>query len=1145
MTALEEDALQAAQTALGRGELAAAEQMFRELLSRDPAHFHALHLLGVTRAQQGQLAEAEHLISRALSLDPRHAGALSNLGNVLSELGRPAEAIDALKRALGLDPDSGEAAYNLGNALTKARRHGEAAAAYKEALRRRPGLAPARLGLVDSLRQLNRHQEALEILDQAIVADPRDAAAENSLGIVLRELGRPEEAQRAFRRAVALDPLLTESYLHLAGMGAIGADDALLAQMETLERQGGLAPERLSPLLFALADIYDRQERCAESFRHLLRANRLRRGLIAYDEAPARARFERLRRAFTPELLARQGGKGMPTDLPIFVLGFPRSGTSLVEQILASHPAVHGAGELGLLGEIAADMGMGGQAFPECLPLLPGVELRRLGERYAAGLQAVAPEAPRITDKMPDNYMFVGLIHLILPRAKIIHLRRDPLDTCLSCFAQHFAADLNYAYDLGELGRYHRMYLDLMDHWRRVLPAGALLEVEYESLVGNLEGEARRMLDYCGLPWDPRCIRFQETRRAVRTASVDQVRRPLYRSSLQRWRRYESQLGPLVEALATSPLAASVPRALPQGPVPAPNRPPAQTDPALQDLRQRALRAHREGKLAAADKLYRRILELTPEDPHALQLLGVARAQQRRFAEAESLLTRAAGADPRNPEIQNNLGNVLMEQGRPPEAVTCFRRALELRPSYPEAHYNRANALRRLGESEAAMAEYQAAIALRPSYRDAMFNLADLLRHTPDPRPGIDLLGRLLRQYPKDAEALGLLGALLRQAGRLDEATEAFERALALNPRLAGVHYARVRMGKVGPGDPQLAVMEGLAARAQDLGETDRSLLRMALGKAYEDLGRHDEAFRNILEGKRLRRRQLSYDEADMAGRFDGLCRVFTPELMAARAGAGSSSQVPIFIVGFPRAGTTLVEQILASHPLVHGAGELGYLDHVAQAFRAAAAPDLRYPEYMAALSPEECRALGEAYVERLRSLAPDAERITDKLPENYMNIGLIRVSLPRARIIHVMRDPLDCCVSCFTIDFEGLAYTCDLGELGRQYRRYLELMEHWRRILPPGAMLEVRYEELVGRLEAEARRLIDYCGLDWDPRCLAFHETDRPVRTASVHQVRQPLFQSSLQRWRRYERHLGPLVEAIGPAAAEAVPAGRQPMER
>jgi tetratricopeptide (TPR) repeat protein len=1128
--------LQAAQQAHSAGDLQTAERLYRQVLAQQPANFDALHLLGVARAQQGQYDEARRLIAKALALNPRDPGALSNLGNVLSELNRPAEAVESLKRALALKPDYVEGIYNLGNALSTARRYEEAVGAYREALARRPALAAAEFALAEALRQLNRTDEALALLQQILDREPRNSNAHNRRGVILRELGRPADALAAFDASIALDPTQTEPYLALISLKGVTVDDPRIGAMEQLAGRTDLPPDRRGPLLFALSQAYERAGRYEESFRHLLEGNRLRRSQVNYDERPARRRFERLRQIFTAELLAEKRDQGAASEVPIFVLGFPRSGTTLVEQILASHPAVHGAGELVIMGEIAAALTARETLyFPECMPFLGADALTRAGEAYVARMQALAPEAQRITDKMPDNYMFVGLIHLILPRARIIHLRRDPLDVCLSCFGQHFEGEINYSYDLRELGRYHRMYLDLMEHWRLMLPPGAMLEVQYESVVEDIESQARRILDYCGLPWDPRCIAFHQTDRVVRTASVDQVRRPIYRSSVQRWRHYEAQLAPLMEALAADPAAEPQPE-------PAPVSPPAMgriggLSALDEDLLPRALRAHREGKLAMADKLYRRILERTPGDVGAMQLLGVMRAQQRRFAEAEPLLAKAAAADPANPDVQNNLANVLMELGRVGEASERFRSALALRPAFPEAQYNLGNALRRQDRTEEAFAAYRAALALRPDYRDAMLNLADLLRTTQQPEVAIELLERLLSLRPKDSEAHGLLATALRQAGRIPEAIVHFDQAVTLNPRLAGAHYNRVRTMTVRADDPQLPVMEGLVARAQDLGEIDRSLLHMALGKAYEDTGRHDDAFASFREGKRLKRKLVPYDEAAMAARFESLHRVFTPALVAAAGGQGAESDLPIFVVGFPRSGTSLVEQILASHPQVHGAGELGYLDQIAASFRARAAPELPYPDYLAHLGAVELRALGDAYVARLHALAPGAGRITDKLPENYLNIGLIHLALPRARIIHVRREPLDVCVSCFAINFfAGLAYTSDLGELGRLYRRYLELMAHWRRLLPAGAMLEIQYEEVVGDLEGQARRLLDYCGLAWDPRCLAFHETQRSVRTASVNQVRQPLYRSSLERWRRYERHLGPLIEALGPEGAASV---------
>ncbi len=1132
MQKLEPDPLQQAVAAHERGDLPTAERIYREILARRPESFDALHLLGVIRAQQGRFAEAERLIARALALDASDARAHNHLGAVLTELGRTPEALQSFRRALARKPDYPEAEYNLANALKKAERHEEAVEIYLRVLARRPEFVPATFNLIDALRHLGRQEEALAHVDRLLEGHSEDAEAHMVRGLILRELGQGEAARGALARALDLDPTATEAYLHLVSMEQ-APDQRRLAAMESLASRGDLPPDRKALLLFALAHAEEKLGRDDAAFGHLLEANRLRRSQLAYDEAPARRRFERLRQAFTADLLAGKAGRGAESDLPVFIVGFPRSGTTLAEQILASHPEVHGAGELGYLGQIAAGMGAGGQPFPECLAALEGAELRRCGEAYVQRLKALAPQARRITDKLPDNYMFIGLIRLILPRARIIHLSRDPLDTCLSCFSQHFTAEINYAYDLTELGRYHRMYLDLMEHWRRVLPPGAMLEVRYEELVGDIEGQARRMLDYCGLAWDPRCVAFHENRRRIRTASVDQVRRPLYRSSVQRWRRYEARLRPLMEALAAQP-AAPPAGAAPAAPRagPAPSR--------RQELLQRARRAPREGKLATAEKLYRRLLADAPGDFDALHLLGVIRAQQRRFGEAETLLARAAAANPASPEVHNNLGNVRLELGRAEEAATLIGRALELRPSYAEARYNLANALRKLERTGEAIAAYQGALALKPDYRDALFNLADLLRSIQQPEPAIEALRRLLAAYPADPEAHGLLGIVLRQAGRMDEAMAAFDRALALNPRFVGIHYNRVRSLTVRDGDPQLAVMERLAARKQELGEADRGLLHMALGKAYEDLGRYDRAFENYLAGKRLRRRLAPYDEARQTDRADALRRSFTRERLAAAAGHGSPSELPIFVVGFPRSGTTLIEQILASHPAVHGAGELGYLDHIAARFRAAAAPDLGYPDYAAHLSPAECRALGEAYVDRLRSLDPGATRITDKLPENFANVGLIRLILPRARIVHVQRDPLDTCVSCFTISFSGgLAYTSDLAELGRAYRRYLDLMAHWRAVLPADAMLEVRYEELIADLEGEARRLLEHCGLPWDPRCLAFHETRRSVRTASVDQVRQPLYRSSLQRWRRYERHLGPLIEALGPAATESIGRG------
>jgi len=242
-------------------------------------------------------------------------------------------------------------------------------------------------------------------------------------------------------------------------------------------------------------------------------------------------------------------GAGDPSPLPIFILGMPRSGTTLVEQIVASHPLVHGAGELMALHDCVAELGETGASFPERIAELEGAGLRRLGSAYLQKLAKIALEGERVTDKMPSNYYYVGLIKLILPNAKIIHTFRDPVDNCVSCFSKLFTLEQSHTYDLGELGRYYKRYERLMAHWRRVLPQGAFLDMRYEDVVDDLEGQARRILDYCGLPWDERCLQFHETERPVRTASATQVRQPIYRSAMGRWKDYKDFLTPLLTAL--------------------------------------------------------------------------------------------------------------------------------------------------------------------------------------------------------------------------------------------------------------------------------------------------------------------------------------------------------------------------------------------------------------------------------------------------------------------------------------------------------------------------------------------------------------------------------------------------------------------
>jgi hypothetical protein len=334
-------------------------------------------------------------------------------------------------------------------------------------------------------------------------------------------------------------------------------------------------------------------------------------------------------------------------------------------------------------------------------------------------------------------------------------------------------------------------------------------------------------------------------------------------------------------------------------------------------------------------------------------------------------------------------------------------------------------------------------------------------------------------------------------------------------------------------GDGHLTEMERLLGEADTLALGERTDLYFALGKAYDDLGRHAEAAQQWLQGNALKRREISYDAAAVDEVFERIRNVFAQDWLEIRQGAGHPSAIPVFIIGMPRSGTTLVEQILASHPQVFGGGETKYFADAIGEIEAGR--DVVYPDVASTLTGFDFSDLGNRYLtDSLRFAGPDALHVTDKMPSNFLFAGLIHLSLPNATIIHTVRDPVDTCLSCFSKLFTGeLNYTYDLAELGRYYRQYQLLMTHWKRVLPAGRIFDVCYEELVEDVEGQARRIVAHCGLQWDTRCLSFQENDRPVRTASATQVRQPVYKSAVGRWRPYGAFLAPLLRELGVANA------------
>ncbi|HEY1935255.1 MAG TPA: tetratricopeptide repeat protein [Acetobacteraceae bacterium] len=559
------------------------------------------------------------------------------------------------------------------------------------------------------------------------------------------------------------------------------------------------------------------------------------------------------------------------------------------------------------------------------------------------------------------------------------------------------------------------------------------------------------------------------------------------------------------------------------------------------DIEPNYLQAHNSlaNVLKAQDKLgdarvhYERAIALKPDAPELCVNLGNVLHRQGRFADAASQYERAIVLQPDHADAYAGLGSALEQQGRADEAVAQYERALALDPDAAEVHVNLGNVLQGQGRLDAAARHYGRAIALRPAIAEAHNNLGNVFREQNRPDEAVAQYQRAIALKPDYAEAHSNLGNAYVAQGRAEAAQHAYQQAIHHSAR-TGVYYRHLfYVRRAVAGDPGVAAMEKLAQDMPSLPAKDQKELHFALGKAYADLGEHERAFRHLLNGNLLKRRELVYDEAAVLGMLSRIQAVFTPELMHARRGAADPSPVPVFIVGMPRSGTTLVEQILASHPKVFGAGERRELEQGVAALRVPNS-GLPFPEIVPDLSDDQLRRLGAGYLAAVGAGAPWAARITDKMPANFSYLGLIRLALPNARIIHVRRDPIDTCLSCFALLFEvGQPYSYDLGELGRYYRAYAALMEHWRRALPAATMLEVRYEDIVADVEHQARRIVAHCGLEWDDACLAFYGTQRPIWTASATQVRQPIYRTSVGRRAPYLAFLWPLMRELGLAGA------------
>jgi len=538
------------------------------------------------------------------------------------------------------------------------------------------------------------------------------------------------------------------------------------------------------------------------------------------------------------------------------------------------------------------------------------------------------------------------------------------------------------------------------------------------------------------------------------------------------------------------------------------------------------------GRHEAAIASFEKALAIEPDDLTILLGLAAAFAKLARHDEAIACFERALAIKPDQLQAHLGLGDVMRSRGRNDNALVHYERALSLMPGSAEILNNVGNALAALGRHDEAVTRYEQALVLTPDFAMLHHNLACSLEALNETRGALASYERALALNPELVNAHIGIGNVLRELGRFDEAHRAFETVIGIDPKRVAAYHGLGVSKRLAAGDPNLAALEAFAREPSSLLEEDSIFLHFALAKAYDDLGQHERSFAHLLEGNGMKRRQLAYDEANSLGFMDRCRDFFTPELLCEKAGHGAPSRLPIFIVGMMRSGSTLVEQILASHPQVFGGGERPHFEKslIATLQRVGIRYTPTYLEAVRALDDTWIDTLAARYLRALTAVAPTATHITDKLLGNFINVGLIHLALPNARIIHTSRDPLDTCLSCFSNLFNApIPYVYDLGELGRYYRTYERLMAHWHKILPEGVMIDVRYEDVVDDLEGQARRIVAHCGLEWDNACLDFHRTERPVRTASVAQVRQPIYASSVGRAQPLLAMLRPLIEALG----------------
>ena len=1143
--------------ARSRDELDAAEQTLRERLAelatpaeqlnalRDHLRAHetdaaALRLLARGERDRGNLPAALDLCERALELASEYQGAREDMVLVLGVLGEHGRTLAETRHLVSRDPEN----------ITYRVLHTEA------------------------LRRVGNLEEAIATVEALIREKPTSSRLRCSHARMLHFVGRPGDSAREFRTVLELRPKMGEAWWGLAELRGTFLTPADVTTIQKHLSDPELDDGSRALMQFALGRVLEQTGDFAASFAAYeaganLAHSQLGIGSDPYDPAMETREIRRRSSVFTARTLAKCAARPPRSPTPIFIIGMPRAGSTLVEQILASHSLVEGTMELPVMANLTREVArsrllVNPDAYPDCVPDLSPVRLAELGARYIEEAAVYRKTArPYFVDKCPWNWMEAGFIRMILPHAKIVDIRRAPMAACFAMY-KHNLSDIGFPNDFNGLARYYTEYAGLMNHYERVMP-GHICFVQYERLVEDTGQEIRRLLDYCGLPFEEACLRFWETQRPVATPSAEQVRRPVFREALEQWRNYEPWLGGLKQALKEAEAEAAI-QPEPEGydlaltfaamsiydeaikGLQAVTRQIsthpgawaklaellryADKDKAADQAAEAAIRHASEAPKWRASRDWRTSEQLEAAE-HALQSSFGGKERGQQMAALRNILVE----NPTDAAAMHLLSRLEAQDGDEFTSLALLERMLDLAPDYDDARQELATKLsdqRQFVRAIEQTATLMRAAPQNPAYRALH---AQFLENSGEISAGMSIVEELVRQYPRHPGFWLRYGTLLRGVGKREESARAFRTCLELFPTM-GEAYA------------SLADLKGNYLTAADvdtirkhladpsLAPTNRMRMYYALGHALERVGDFSASFTAYSSGARLVRGSLlgqgeAYDEKEFAERVRVIKNFYTARILSQSPASAvdRSAIVPIFVVGMPRAGSTLVEQILASHSLVEGTRELPVMGDIVRELSTArrmVSPNA-YPDCVRNMAPAQLASLGERYIERTRAYRhTELPYFVDKRPWNWMDAGLIHLVLPQAKIIDIRREPMAACFAMFKQQLpKDCAFSYDLRDVGHYYNIYAGLMEHWKTVMPGGIHF-VQYERLVDDSENEIRRMLDYCGLPFEEGCLRFWETDRAVMTPSAEQVRRPIYRDAVEQWRNFEPWLGPLKAAL-----------------